>query len=69
MGRTVGMAVGCGIDVAVAAGTGEAVGLVENIKPYRLSPIYFKSHYAIELSPGVISASNTEIGDLIQILN
>jgi uncharacterized protein len=45
------------------------VGLVEGIKPFHLSPIYFKSTYAIELAEGIITQSQTSLGDEIEIIN
>ncbi len=43
------------------------VGLVEHIKPFRLSPIFFQSQYAIEVSEGVIRQTKTAIGDQIEV--
>jgi len=43
------------------------VGLVQNIKPFRLSPIFFKASSVIEVPPGVIVQSRTAIGDQITI--
>jgi len=43
----------------------EVVGLCENIKPFFLSPVFFKASYAIELPVGSIQTSATRIGDKI----
>jgi len=43
------------------------VGIVKNIKPFQLSPIFFKARYAIELAAGAIDQSQTVLGDKIQI--
>ena len=43
------------------------VGLVKGIKPFRLSPIFFRSSYVIEASEGIIVQTETSIGDKIQI--
>ena len=43
----------------------KVVGVVKDIKPFHLSRIYFGSSYVIELAPGVINSSKTQINDLI----
>jgi len=45
------------------------VGLVANINPNRLSPIFLNSKCAIETPAGVITQSGTSIGDQIRIDN
>lgn len=42
------------------------VGLVENIAPFAMSPIYLQADRAIELPPGAIAQSRTSLGDIIQ---
>ena len=42
------------------------VGLVKNIKPFQLSPIFFRSSYVIEVPVGVIAQTATTVGDHIQ---
>ena len=56
------------IDVIFVDKQGRVVGLVERIKPFRLSPIFFKSIYAIEVSEGAIVQTKTEIDDKIEII-
>lgn len=51
------------IDVLFVGKDNRVVGLVENIKPFRLSPIFFKSNYAVELRSGTIAKTRTSIGD------
>ena len=41
------------------------VGLVKNIRPFRMSPYFFRASYAIELPPGTIDATQTQLGDVI----
>ena len=53
------------IDVIFVNKLNQVVGLVENIKPNRLSKIYWKASSAIELPAGIISSTKTEIGDKI----
>lgn len=57
------------IDVIFTDKDNKVVGLVENIKPYRLSPIFFQSRCAIEAPTGVIAKSKTAVGDQIRIEN
>lgn len=44
------------------------VGLVLSIPPWRVSPIYWGAHYAIELAAGAIVQSLSAKGDRIAIL-
>jgi uncharacterized membrane protein (UPF0127 family) len=43
------------------------VGLVKGIKPFYLSPIFFKASYVIETPEGIIVQTETSLGDKIQI--
>ncbi|MCK5014600.1 MAG: DUF192 domain-containing protein [Candidatus Omnitrophica bacterium] len=43
------------------------VGLLKGIKPFRLSPIFFRSSYVIEVPEGIIVQTETSLGDRIQI--
>lgn len=55
------------IDVIFCDHQDKVVGLCKNIKPFELSPIFFKASYAIELSTGSITASQTQLGDQVQL--
>ena len=55
------------IDVIFVDRNCQVVGLVVGIKPYRLSPIFFKASDAIELKEGAIQESKTQIGDHLQL--
>jgi len=55
------------IDVIFCDRQGRVVGLCANIKPFGLSPIFFKAAYAIELPSGSIASSKTELGDQVEI--
>ena len=57
------------IDVIFIDRAEVVVGLVENIKPFSMSPIFLKAHRAIELPAGTISHSRTSLGDSIQFLS
>ncbi|MCK5580871.1 MAG: DUF192 domain-containing protein [Candidatus Omnitrophica bacterium] len=53
------------IDVIFADKNKKVVGLVKNIKPFFMSPYFFRAYYAIEASSGVIELSKTQLGDSI----
>ncbi len=53
------------IDVIFVDGADKVVGLVPEIRPFRLSPIFWKSSYAVELPAGTIDKTRTDIGDLL----
>ena len=55
------------IDVIFVDKNDHVVGLVERIKPFRLSRIFFDSQYVIELSEGSIKKAEVSIGDKIEI--
>jgi hypothetical protein len=55
------------IDVIFCDHQDRVAGLCVGIKPFRLSPLFFKASYAIELPIGSIAASQTQIGDQIQL--
>jgi uncharacterized membrane protein (UPF0127 family) len=54
------------IDVIFCDNHNKVVGLCVDIKPFCVSPVFFKASYAIELPTGSIAESKTQIGDLIQ---
>ena len=51
------------IDVIFLDKTNRVVGLTVNIKPFELSPIFWKSSCAIELPAGTIELTQTQQGD------
>ena len=55
------------IDVIFCDRQNKVVGLCERLKPFYLSPIFFKASYAIELPSGIIASSKTQVGDQIQL--
>ncbi|MDE1921250.1 MAG: DUF192 domain-containing protein [Candidatus Omnitrophica bacterium] len=55
------------IDVIFCDRKDKVVGLCEGIKPFRLSPVFFRASYAIELPAGTIIASQTRIGDQVRL--
>ena len=57
------------IDVIFIGEDKKVAGLVKNIKPFQVSPVFWKAASAIELPAGTIAATRTDIGDIIQIEN
>ena len=55
------------IDVIFVDKNDHVVGLVQRIKPFQMSPVFFKSQYAIEVSEGVIEQTGTSVDDKIEI--
>jgi len=55
------------IDVIFCDRQDKVVGICANIKPFALSPVFFKAAYAIELPSGSVAASQTQVGDQLQI--
>ena len=53
------------IDVIFIDKNSRIVGLVKSIKPFRMSPYFFKARSAIELAAGTIEKTRTLIGDQI----
>lgn len=43
------------------------IGLLKGIKPFRLSPIFFRSSYVIEAPVGTIVQTETSLGDSINV--
>ena len=54
------------IDVLFVDKSDRVVGLVENIQPFRLSPIFLSSSRAVELPAGTIAATRTSRGDQLE---
>ena len=54
------------IDVIFCDRQNKVIGLCERLKPFCLSPIFFKASYAIELPLGAVASSKTQVGDQIQ---
>ena len=56
------------IDAIFVDQNGCVIGLIEHIKPFRLSPVFFRSESVIELKAGTIGATKTSLGDQIERL-
>ena len=53
------------IDVVFVNDKNCVVGVVKNIKPFQLSPVFWKADRAIELSAGTATRLDTKIGDIL----
>ena len=53
------------IDVIFLSSSNQVVKLINNMKPFRLSPIVFSAKSVLELSTGAIEKSGTQIGDQV----
>lgn len=54
------------IDVIFIDKKNLVVSIVENIKPFKMSPMFWKASDAIELPVGTIQRSATAVGDVLQ---
>lgn len=57
------------IDVVFVDPKNCVVGLVENIKPFAMSRMYWQADRAVELPSGTIAQTQTSLGDHIQFLS
>jgi len=55
------------IDVLFIDANDEIVGQVEDIKPWRVTKIYWNARKALELPVGRIAETNTRVGDTLSI--
>lgn len=57
------------IDVIFVDRQDRVVGLVEGIKPFALSPYFWRSSYVVEAPCGTIKRSRTAVGDILEKTN
>ena len=55
------------IDVLFLDAQGKAVGKIEALAPFRISPVFWSAKTAIEFPPQTIKNSASQIGDIIRI--
>ena len=55
------------IDAAFVDKNNRIVKIYSHLRPWRLSGVFFNSAFCIELPAGVLAATNTHEGDLIQL--
>ena len=56
------------IDVLFLGKNRQIIKIVQNMPPNRLSPIVWASLMAIELPAGKISQTNTQVGNIVELL-
>jgi uncharacterized membrane protein (UPF0127 family) len=56
------------IDVAFIGKDNKVVKIIPSIPPFRLTPIYFKAHFAIEFPAGTLGAANLKEQDEIELI-
>lgn len=57
------------IDAIFVDDQDRVVGLVESVRPFFLSPIFFRSRYVIELAVGTVERTKTSLGDQLERSN
>jgi hypothetical protein len=55
------------IDVLFVDKNNSIVRIVRHMKPFRVTGVYLKSKFVVELPVGVIDATKTSVGDYLQI--
>ncbi len=55
------------LDVAFLAGDGSVVAMYHDLRPGRRSKWHSPAHDALELPPGTLNATATEVGDVIRV--
>jgi len=55
------------IDALFLDKAGKVVGSLSSFRPFRFSPLFFKSYLTIELPESTIKRSQTQLGDLVKI--
>lgn len=55
------------IDVIFLDKNNRVVKALHSLKPFRITPVYFKAVLAIELPAGTLASTSTQEGDLISI--
>jgi uncharacterized membrane protein (UPF0127 family) len=55
------------LDALFLSKDGKVIGLVENLKPWRMSAMHLKATGCLELPAGTISNTKTRVGDQVVI--
>ena len=55
------------VDALFVDAQGSVIGVVKHIRPFRMSPYFWKASYVIEMPVGTIEQSRTGKGDRIEI--
>ncbi len=43
------------------------IKVISALKPFRITPVYFKAHFTIELPAGILESTSTCQGDILSI--
>lgn len=54
------------IDVAYLDGQGRILRTYHHLAPYRLAALSFKAKSVLELPPGTLAQTNTDVGDVLE---
>ena len=57
------------IDAIFVGKDNHVVGLVRHLKPFRVSPIFFRASFVIEVLSGTIDSSQTAMNDAIELVS
>ena len=55
------------IDAIFLDPSGRVVGVVKNIQPFSMSPVFWTSERVVELPSGTLARTATSVGDIIEI--
>ena len=56
------------LDIIHVSANGTVVRLLKGIKPWRIGPLVLQSKWVVELPVGAIGSSQTEIGDILKVI-
>lgn len=55
------------IDILFVDKSCRVLKAISSLKPFRITPLYFKADFVVELPVGTIESSSTTIGDLLSL--
>ena len=55
------------IDIVFLDPQYRAVGLLADLRPWTVSPVFWKAHSALELPAGTLSRADVRVGDILTI--
>ena len=55
------------IDAVFLDSADRVVGVVKNIQPFQLSPVFWTANRVVELPTGILSSTDTSLGDMMEI--
>jgi hypothetical protein len=57
------------IDLLFLDKNNKVVQAIPDVRPFRISSIYFQANYVIELPPGTINATSTSVADILSLVS